>query len=242
MNKNSNLYTFIYSSVMVILVAAALAFTNGALKERQAKNGDIDKMSQILRSVKIEADASNAEDLYNATINNVYLIDHAGAILEGDPRAAFAVDIAKEVGKDVSERRLPVYEAVVDGDRKYILPVYGAGLWGPIWGYIALNADKKTVFAASFSHQGETPGLGAEIATPAFQQQFEGKSMFRENAFTSIAVVKSGHKADGKDAVDAISGGTITSQGLEAMLLNSIGAYNTFLTSNSTESNQHENQ
>jgi Na+-transporting NADH:ubiquinone oxidoreductase subunit C len=228
MDKNSNTYTLIYSSVMVIIVAAALALTNGVLKEKQAKNGDVDKMSQILRSVKIDASLDQAESLYNKTIVNAYVIDSSGKVTISDPRKAFEIDVSKEVRKEQSSRQLPVYEANIDGSKKYIIPVYGAGLWGPIWGYLSLNDDRKTIFAASYSHQGETPGLGAEINTLKFQQQFEGKKILIDGVFKSVAVLKSGQKVDDRDAVDGISGGTITSKGLEAMLLNSLGAYQTF--------------
>ena len=229
MNTNSNVYTFIYASVMVIFVAAALAFTNGALKEKQAKNIEIDKMQQILRSVKIEAEAANAEALYHKTITKAFLVNSKGEVTDTSASATFGTDISKEVTKKAEERLLPVYEAILNGERKYIIPVYGAGLWGPIWGYVALNEDKNTIFAASFSHQGETPGLGAEISTKEFQKQFTGKELFKGGVFKSLAVLKSGHKAEGQDAVDGISGGTITSKGLEAMLQNSIGAYDSFL-------------
>jgi Na+-transporting NADH:ubiquinone oxidoreductase subunit C len=213
---------------MVIIVAAALALTNGLLKEKQAKNGDVDKMSQILKSVKIDASLDQAEKLYNKTIINAYVIDSSGKVTISDPRKAFEIDVSKEVKKEQSSRQLPVYEANIDGNKKYIIPVFGAGLWGPIWGYLSLNDDRKTIFAASFSHQGETPGLGAEINTSKFQKQFEGKKILMNGEFKSIAVLKSGQKVDDRDAVDGISGGTITSKGLEAMLLNSLGAYKTF--------------
>jgi Na+-transporting NADH:ubiquinone oxidoreductase subunit C len=229
MNKNSNTYTYLYATIMVVLVAVGLAFTNGLLKEKQAKNVELDKMMQILRSVKVEATAETAEDNYTTTIKTAYLLNSQGEVTEKDARTAFMVDMAKEVLKPLEERKLPVYEASIDGQLKYILPVYGAGLWGPIWGYVSLNDDKQTIFAASFSHQGETPGLGAEIDTKPFQLQFEGKSLFRESAFVSIAVLKAGQKEDSRDQVDAISGGTITSKGLEAMLQDCLSAYEPFL-------------
>jgi Na+-transporting NADH:ubiquinone oxidoreductase subunit C len=229
MNTNSNSYTFIYASVMVILVAAALAFTNGALKERQAKNIEIDKMQQILRSLKIEVEDSQADALYKKTVTTAFLINSKGVVVDSSAKAAFNMDVAKEVAKPVSKRLLPVYEAFIHGEKKYILPVYGAGLWGPIWGYVALNADKNTIYAASFSHKGETPGLGAEISTPDFQKQFIGKHLFQNGTFASVAVLKSGQKAEEQDAVDGISGGTITSKGLQAMLQNSLRAYESYL-------------
>jgi len=201
------------------------------LKEKQAKNGDLDKMTQILRSVKIDSDLSNAETIYQKTITEVYAINSKGEKKITDERQAFLINVSKEVVKPIAQRLLPVYEAMVDGQKKYILPVYGAGLWGPIWGYVALNEDKKTIFAASFSHQGETPGLGAEIDTKDFQKQFQGKTIRNDQSFQSIAVLKAGQTAKDRDAVDGISGGTITSKGLEKMLQNSLMAYQTFFTS-----------
>jgi len=205
------------------------------LKEQQAKNGDLDKMSQILRSVKIYSGLKEAEGFYEKAITDVYAIDSKGVVKISDDRDAFLISVSKEVLKPVEQRLLPVYEALIDGQKKYILPVYGMGLWGPIWGYVALNDDRKTVFAASFSHQGETPGLGAEINTKDFQKQFENKQLIKNEAFTSIAVLKSGQMAEGKDAVDGISGGTITSKGLEAMLENSLKAYQSFFNSKQTK-------
>jgi Na+-transporting NADH:ubiquinone oxidoreductase subunit C len=229
MNTNSNSYTFIYASVMVVLVAAALAFTNGALKEKQGKNVEVDKMQQILRSLKIEADYNQTDALYKETVTKAYLVNSKGQVVNTSTSVAFNTDVAKEVAKPMEKRSLPVYEAVIKGEVKYILPVYGAGLWGPIWGYVALNSDKNTVYAASFSHQGETPGLGAEISTNKFQMQFEGKHLMRDSVFVSVAVVKPGKHAEGMDQVDGISGGTITSQGVHKMLMDCLGAYESFL-------------
>lgn len=108
----------------------------------------------------------------------------------------------------------------------------GAGLWGPLWGYLSIDDDKNTVFGSDFSHAGETPGLGAEIVTPAFSDQFKGKKLFNaEGEFKSIAIVKPGKTAEGQDYVDGISGGTITSQGVNKMIFDSMSGYVKFLTS-----------
>jgi Na+-transporting NADH:ubiquinone oxidoreductase subunit C len=229
MNTNSNNYTFIYASVMVVLVAAALAFTNGLLKDKQAKNVEVDKMQQILRALKMETAYDLTAKLYQETVQSTYLINSKGEKIDSNAVNAFNTDISKEVVKPVNSRNLPIYEAVVKGEKKYVIPVYGAGLWGPIWGYVALNSDRNTIFAASFSHQGETPGLGAEISTKPFQHQFEGKKLFNQSGFVSVAVVKSGKIVENMDQVDGISGGTITSQGVHNMLFNSLSAYETFL-------------
>jgi Na+-transporting NADH:ubiquinone oxidoreductase subunit C len=228
MNKEHNTYILIYASVMVILVALILAYVSDALHPQQAKNEAIDKMRQMLSSLNIASDNNNAESLYNATITASYLVNSEGEKIEGD---AFETDLAAELGKPLSERQYPVFETSVSGSKKYILSLRGAGLWGPIWGFISLDEDKNTVFGASFGHEGETPGLGAEIDRPAFAREFPGKKIFNpEGKFTSIAIVKPGKTAEGKDYVDGISGGTITSRGVDAMLFSSLEFYVPFLT------------
>ncbi|MDE6286420.1 MAG: NADH:ubiquinone reductase (Na(+)-transporting) subunit C, partial [Muribaculaceae bacterium] len=139
--------------------------------------------------------------------------------------------VAEQSKLPEAERMLPVFvcRTPEGGGLKYIVPVYGAGLWGPIWGYVAVDADGSTVYGAYFAHQGETPGLGAEIEKPAFSNQFEGKQLFKNGRFLPVAVVKAGQKPMGdEDYVDGISGGTITSKGVGAMLANCLAPYKTF--------------
>jgi len=157
---------------------------------------------------------------------NSYIANSKAEKVDGD---AFTVDMKKERAKKVEDRQLPVFECNVDGSVKYILPLYGAGLWGPIWGYISVESDMNTIYGATFDHQGETPGLGAEIATKAFQEQFKGKTIFdNDGKFYSIIVAKSNETAPAEHKVDAISGGTITSKGLQAMVLEDLSAYTAF--------------
>lgn len=229
MNRENSGYTIIYAAVMVILVALGLAFTHQALSDRQTANVNIDKMQQILRSLNINASAAEAQQVYDELVQNAYLITPDGMKVEGsegttpdDP--AFSTEL-----DDESAAGLPVYEAEVDGSLKYIIPMQGAGLWGPIWGYLAVEADGSTIYGAEFGHQGETPGLGAEIVMSSFREQFIGKELVKEGAFRSVAVVKPGQTAADRDYVDGISGGTITSKGVDAMLLNSVGQYSNFL-------------
>ncbi len=230
MNRNGNVYTFIYASVMVILVAALLSVTAIGLKPFQTKNIEIEKKQSILASVNIAADAATAEAVYAEKIVNSYVVNAKGEVVEGD---AFNVDLKKERAKaDVNERLFPVFECQLDGSIKYILPVYGAGLWGPIWGYVSVESDMNTIYGATFDHQGETPGLGAEIKTLAFQKPFAGKKIFDEQGnFTSIIVAKSNETAPAEHKVDAISGGTITSKGLQKMLFDDLSSYKAFLES-----------
>ncbi len=227
MNRESNVYTIIYASVMVVMVAILLAFTSQSLKDKQQTNEDIDKMQQILRSVNVKTDNRNAIQEYQKLITNTFLVDVNGNQTEGD---AFQTDLAIEMHKPESDRHYPVFVATIDGQQKYIMAMRGAGLWGPIWGYVSVNDDKNTVYGADFSHASETPGLGAEINQPFFRHSFAGKKFFNnEGKFVSIAIVKPGKTVAGQDYVDGISGGTITSQGVDAMLKHSIGAYDQFL-------------
>jgi Na+-transporting NADH:ubiquinone oxidoreductase subunit C len=228
MDTNGNKYTFIYASAMVILVAAILSFTALQLKPAQQKNVSVEKKQNILASVGIASTASDAEAIYAEKIVQSYIVNSAGEKVEGN---AFDIDLKSERAKAAQDRKLPVYECQTEEGLKYILPVYGAGLWGPIWGYMAINDDMNTVFGANFDHQGETPGLGAEINTPGFQNQFKGKTIFDENGkLISIIVAKAGENAPADHKVDGISGGTITSKGLQAMLLNDFTTYEAFFT------------
>ncbi|MDR0547378.1 MAG: NADH:ubiquinone reductase (Na(+)-transporting) subunit C [Dysgonamonadaceae bacterium] len=227
MNKEKNTYILIYAAVMVVIVALALAFVSEILRPQQAKNEAIDKMRQMLSALNIESNNKNAETLYNQTITDSYLVNRKGEKTDGN---AFETELSAELLKPESERQYPVFEATVNGEKKYLLALRGAGLWGPIWGFISLNEDKNTVFGASFGHEGETPGLGAEIEKRDFAEQFSGKHIFNNtHSFTSIAIVKPGKTADGKDYVDGISGGTITSRGVDAMLFASLEFYVQFL-------------
>lgn len=220
MNTNSNAYTIIYASVMVIIVAFILAFTSSSLKDMQDKNVELDKKKQILSALKVDTKGQDAEKLYSDYIKKEQIIDAEGNV------------VAETGGFNnvQSDDKLSLYIAEVDGKTKYIIPLNGNGLWGPIWGYVALDDDKDTVYGTYFSHASETPGLGAEIATAGFQAPFEGKHIKKGNEIVSIAVVKPGKVADGQDYVDGISGGTITSVAVEDMLKSNLKQYNKFLT------------
>ncbi|WP_299581353.1 NADH:ubiquinone reductase (Na(+)-transporting) subunit C [uncultured Sunxiuqinia sp.] len=225
MDRNSNVYTFIYASGMVIVVAAILSIAAINLKPFQDRNIEVEKKQNILASVNIQADATNAEEIYAEKIVNSYIVNSKGEQVEGD---AFTVDLKKERAKPVAEQQLPVFECQIDGGVKYIVPLRGAGLWGPIWGYLSLEDDMSTIYGASFDHQGETPGLGAEISTDPFETQFKHKQIYEGGKLVSIIVAKSNESAPEQHKVDAISGGTITSKGLEKMLLDDLSSYNAF--------------
>ncbi|TAH61649.1 MAG: NADH:ubiquinone reductase (Na(+)-transporting) subunit C [Fermentimonas caenicola] len=229
MNRETNGYTIIYAAVMVIIVALGLSFTHQALLDKQTANENIDKMQQLLRSLNITANTDEAEARYAELVTNAYLITKEGDKIEGtegttpeDP--AFSTELG-----DPAAKGLPVYEVSIEGKTVYIIPMSGAGLWGAIWGYLAVDDDGSTIYGADFGHAGETPGLGAEIADRSFGIQFEGKEIIKNGNFLSVAVVKPGQTDSRRDYVDGISGGTITSQGVDKMLLNSVGEYENFL-------------
>ena len=227
MNKQSNLYTTIYIIVLVVLVGTALAATSLALRDRQQANVNADKMRQILASVNITATDGDVVTKFNEVIEKQLVVNSEGKEIEG---SAFDINVAQQVKLPADERQLPVYVCRTDNGLKYILPAYGAGLWGPIWGYISLDADGSKIYGAYFAHQGETPGLGAEIEKPAFSNEFKGLNLFKEGQFLPIAVVKAGQKPAGnEDYVNGISGGTITSKGVGAMIDNCLSPYKSFL-------------
>jgi Na+-transporting NADH:ubiquinone oxidoreductase subunit C len=232
MNKNGNSYTFIYASVMVVLVAALLSVAAIVLKPQQVKNAEIEKKQNILASVNIETTATDAEEVYAQNIKNAYVVNSSGEQVDGD---AFNVDLKKEKAKPMEERVLPVFECQTGDGLKYIFPLRGTGLWGPIWGYLALNDDLNSIYGVNFDHQGETPGLGAEINTPVFEEPFKGKTIFDASGkLVSITVAKSNETAPAEHKVDAISGGTITSKGLQQMLLDDLTNYQKFITRKKT--------
>lgn len=224
----SNRYILIYSAVMVIIVAVALTFVAVLLKPAQLNNIRVEKMQNILKSVHIESTPKNAEKLYKKFINESFVISTKG-VLKNEIKA-FDVDLYIEMKKKNEERNLPVFVCTKDdGSRYFIIPVRGKGLWGPLWGYVSLKDDLNTIEGTMFDHKGETPGLGSEINTPIFQDQFIGKTIFDEKEnFVSVNVIKGGAKPDDKHGVDAISGGTITSKGLEAMIRDGMNPYVTY--------------
>lgn len=220
MNTNSNGYTIGYASVMVIIVAFLLAFVASSLKERQDNNVKLDKMKQILSSLNISADElKDAESAYAKYVTADQILNLNGAVVSSN--GGFDIESKK------IDDQLPLYVCNVNGETKYVAPLYGAGLWGPIWGYISFNADKKTVYGTYFSHEGETPGLGAEITTEKFQSSFEGKQL-QEGGEVKISVVKNGKVSNDAYEVDGISGGTITSKGVDAMLHACLSKYAKF--------------
>lgn len=240
----SNSYVFRYAAIMVILVAAVLSSVAMLLKPAQDKNVAILKMRSILASANIEASAENAIELFDKYIIEEDALSPKGDVIgvykdqkleKGDIRP-FEINLKEELYKQSKggDYELPLYIADINGKKLYIFPLLGRGLWGQIYGNLALEDDFNTVAGSMFGHDKETPGLGAEIQNTEFEVQFIGKKIFDENGkFTSIKVLKGASKilTPGQlvHGVDAISGGTITSNGVSAMLQSNLTNYLEFI-------------
>ena len=229
MNTNSNTYTIIYASVMVIIVAFLLAFVSSSLKPIQDANVAIDKKSQILSSLNIRGlEKSEIEATYDKVIVCDPIIKADASVVNegtGKDEAAFALD-----SKDVNDENMPLYIANVDGATKYVIPVTGRGLWGGLWGYIALNEDCKTVFGAYMSHASETAGLGALLVENWFHERFLGKKLFKgDDANVALTVVKAGSVKEADYEVDGITGATLTTNGVAAMVKDGLQKYIGFI-------------
>lgn len=232
MNKQSNTYTLIYSVGLVLVVGILLSVVYQALRPHQEANIANDTRMQILHAARIPADSKDVAELYASHIKRAYIVNYHGVITDRNPEHAFDVclSIASEFKKPGDKRKLPVMECATAAGIKYIVPVYGAGLWGPIWGYVAFDANGSTIYGAYFAHQSETPGLGANIEKPEFSSQFQGKNIFSERGrFTSVTVCKPGQEPQTGSYVHGVSGGTITSQGVSKMLRESLDPYTQFL-------------
>ena len=230
MKTNSNSYTIIYSVIIVVIVAFLLAFVSQALKPMQDANVALDKKKQILNSLNIrDLNDAQADAKYKEVVVADRVIDEKGKVLlpgtTGGEDAGFKLD-----SKDYKEGKLALYICRVNGETKYVVPVYGMGLWGAISGYIALNADKSTVYGVYFNHESETAGLGAEIKdNKAWQEKFQGKKLFKNGDDKTIALSVEKKVEDPTTQVDAVTGATLTSNGVRDMLHEALGKYLVFI-------------
>lgn len=234
-NKDGNGYTFGFAIVLVVVVGTILSLLAKGLAPLQAKNDEVKKKLDILSAMMdvetLGIDRKNAEEEFTKYVNleDAVVLDASGKIINGIkdekgneiPGKAFDVDIRKEIKnkkRAESDRNYPLFIAKKDGKTSYIIPIVGKGLWGPIWGNICLDEDMKTIKGASFGHKGETPGLGAEINKRFFINRWIGESISGEDGeFAKFEIVKDGSGAAKESKVDGITGGTITSKGVEEM-------------------------
>jgi Na+-transporting NADH:ubiquinone oxidoreductase subunit C len=257
-DKNSTGYTLTFSVVMVVVVGSALAYTALALKERQDANAADKKKMDILAAIGVESTRENAGALFDEyVITRVALDIEGNAIVEesGDldlknPADPFNIDIMKDYRAGLknaakanlgdidglkrelsgSDLRFPLYLCEKEGERLAVVPVVGSGLWGPIWGYVALSSDYQTIYGTKFDHKSETPGLGAEIKETFFTDKFKVGKKMNLSGPTIFEVVKGGASTT-EYSVDGITGGTITSKGVGEMLNRTMGIYSTYFQS-----------
>lgn len=228
MNTNSNTYTVIYSTILVVIVAAVLAFAAMFLKPAQDANVKKDSISQILTAATVEGEDILAT--YQQQIEAAILVDLDGnKVGDLDIASCEVYDNSALKKQTVAEQKaLPVY---IFKNGITVIPCYGAGLWGPIWGYIGFEADLKTIKAVCFGHKGETPGLGAKIADePSFAEAFVGQQVGSGDLL--FEVTKPANRQTVNSGVDAISGATITSQALGKTLNQWFGFYQNYLSKN----------
>ena len=231
MNTNSNTYTVIYSVILVVVVAAVLAFAAMYLKPTQDANVKKDTIGQILTAATF-ANVEDAQilDTYKAEIESAILVDAEGnkvGDLDIESCEVYGTaDLKKQITAE--PKALPVY---IFKNGITVVPCYGAGLWGPIWGYIGLEGDLKTIKAVRFGHKGETPGLGAKISDePSFAEAFVAKTIGDGEILFEVA--KPANRQTENNGVDAISGATITSQALGKTLNMWFGFYSNYFAKN----------
>lgn len=223
LDTSSNTYTIVYASVMVIIVAFLLAFISSVLKPTQDANVENDTKGQILTSLNIDIKAygfnvaDEFKNVQDMLWNGTELVPYEGKFLSS-------------YGSAIKAGELHVFVAEAEGETKYVLPVTGRGLWGGLWGYIALNADKKTVYGTYFYHESETAGLGARIGERWFQEQFNGKPVFAGENTEAVAlkVVKAGASKT-ENEIDGVTGATLTSDGVSAMVQDGLSVYLSFI-------------
>lgn len=232
-NKDGNGYTFGFSIALVVVVGVVLSSISIGLEPYKKANVAVKKKMDILAAIGIDSDRTNGEELYEKYVEDSYVVSSTGEVQENLPKekTAFYLDVQKQFRDkkiDKEDRLYPIFEANKDGEKLFVLPVVGKGLWGPIWGYLAIADDYRTIKGASFDHQGETPGLGAEIKQDFFETQFKGATISKEDgSYNEIKVVKSGGSSSDQK-VDGITGGTITSKGVEEMVNRTMKVYHKY--------------
>lgn len=249
-NRESNGYTILFAVIMVTVVGGILAFLATALKPAQEANVRNEKMQNILKAIGIEELSGKFDDKGNRVTGaisrkeagakfNDYVVERITLDFEGNEidrktnkdaiegdTDAFNINLLKEYKtiKTKEDRHYPLFVCEADGEKYYVVPVLGKGLWAAVWGYIGLKSDGITVNGAVFDHKSETPGLGAEITKDFFGTQFVGKTIEEAGQYAPIKVLKPGLEL-GIHEVDGISGGTFTSVGVKEMLERTLEVY-----------------
>lgn len=228
--RQSNTYIILYAAAVTVVCGGLLAFAATSLKGRQDANVAMEQKENILASVLSLKEGDDINEIYGKRVKG-FVIDSEGNVKEGmQPQQ---VVVAAEYKKAPKDRLLPVYEFRNDSNKvEYaVMPVYGFGLWNNIWGFVAVQSDFNTIQGVKFQHAGETPGLGARIATDEIQERFKGKKIFENGTLQSVAM----QKGEGNDysnnphKVDGMSGATLTGKGVNIMLKDYLSCYEKYL-------------
>ena len=232
-NTNSNVYIIIYSVVMVVIVAVLLAVASLGLKERQDANVLDDTKKQIVKALGYDAEKTT----YKEVVAEAVILNSEGVVTDSDEQNVFAA--LQNVKATRNAKKFPLLKAV---DGSVVVPLFGKGLWDNIWGYIALEPDMNTVKGIVLSHKGETPGLGAEIATDNHQKKYKGKKIFEGENYVGITLKKGGADENNPHEVDAITGGTKTSDGVSAMIKDCLVSYKPYFEAVKAAAEQNNNE
>ena len=234
-NTEKNSYTIIFAIVMVLVVGSLLAFVASSLKPTIQVNERFEKQQNILYAMGVNENVEGGaatfipteevEQEFNKYIK-AQLVIQDGKITKDT--AAYLIDLKRELKKDDSERKLPLFVGQKEGQDYYIIPMYGKGLWDAIWGFIALD-ENFVVQGVYFDHKGETPGLGANIKERYFMDDFTGEQIMQGTKFSGITVAKGNNdplnERKGDNRVDALAGATITGNGVTAMINSTVKLY-----------------
>lgn len=234
--QETNWYTIVFALVMSLIVAGALASIKQVWGPQQKANELLFNKTQILKSVMPVDNSTDVDQIFNDQVQGL-ILDNNGKVVEENTVAALEIDLKKEVKKDPQVRKFPVFVFTGQNDTKnYIIPTYGAGLWGWISAYVALDQDRNTITGVTFDHETETPGLGAKIKDdPGFYEDFKGEKIFDDQGnLVAVKVMKGNNDPLNTDKsdheIDAISGATITGDGVTDMLQNNLQDYKPYLT------------
>ena len=221
MKKQGRIYAIVYSGLLILVAVGLLGLVNQWSRPKQQENKANEVRCGILRAARISADGKNVAEVFSTHIKRSYIVNYHGVVADRNPEHAFnaCMRLPAIFKAPADRRKLAVFECATPHGIKYIVPVYGCGLWGPIWGYVAFDANGSTIYGAYFAQQSETPGLGAEIEKAAFSSQFEGKDIFsKRGRFESVVICKPGREPRSGSWVHGVSGSTVTSQGVSRML------------------------
>lgn len=243
--RQSNTYIVVFSLILTVVLGGLLSGVSQVLGPAQKKAQDLDTKKQILGAIPAEKEklaAMTPEEIlsrYSEVISSE-VTNYQGDVVttneKGEPIVAENVNIEKNYKKTPEERLFPVFKYDGGSDQAFILPTFGAGLWDAIWGYVAITPNMETVIGVSFDHKGETPGLGARITSDDVQARYRGKELYdNQGDLVSVTMVKGENTPEaalGPNKVDGMAGATLTANGVNAMLENYLGYYQSYFEKN----------